>query len=86
MKFISISPGVASIINKLNGLPFDENDEQLFEVSSQYSFCPQSFGVWPQRGTIIWCTVVVNSVFIYSNYQHRSADSTSAIKETRMMM
>jgi hypothetical protein len=25
--------GVANIINKLNGLPFDENDEQLFEVS-----------------------------------------------------
>jgi hypothetical protein len=25
--------GVANIINKLSGLPFDENDEQLFEVS-----------------------------------------------------
>jgi hypothetical protein len=41
MKFISIFPGVASIINKLNGLPFDENDEQLFEVSSRHLFCPQ---------------------------------------------
>jgi hypothetical protein len=38
MKFVSIFAGVANIINKLNGLPFDENDEQLFEVSSQYSF------------------------------------------------
>ncbi|KAJ9586234.1 hypothetical protein L9F63_020143, partial [Diploptera punctata] len=26
--------GVATIINKLNGLPFDENDEQLFEAFS----------------------------------------------------
>lgn len=27
-------PGVATIINKLNGQPFDENDEQLFEAFS----------------------------------------------------
>jgi hypothetical protein len=40
INFLSVFTGVANIINKLNGLPFDENDEQLFEVSSQYSFCP----------------------------------------------
>jgi hypothetical protein len=36
MNLMSVFPGVANIINKLNGLPFDENDEQLFEVSSEY--------------------------------------------------
>lgn len=32
----SFVTGVASIINKLNGLPFDDTDEQLFEVSWDY--------------------------------------------------
>jgi len=27
--------GVAKLINKLNGLPFDENDEIYFEVCGQ---------------------------------------------------
>lgn len=31
-----VPSGVAKIINKLNGQPFDENDEQLFEVSLSY--------------------------------------------------
>ena len=26
------SPGVTKLINKLNGLPFDDNDEHHFEV------------------------------------------------------
>lgn len=29
-------PGVAKLINKLNGLPFDDNDEHHFEVVSNY--------------------------------------------------
>jgi hypothetical protein len=49
MSFVSVLPGVANIINKLNGLPFDENDEQLFEVSSQHSFRPQLLVSWSQR-------------------------------------
>jgi hypothetical protein len=86
MKFISVFPGVANIINKLNGLPFDENDEQLFEVSSQYSFCLHSLCVWPQCGTTVGPTGSGEFGYIYSNYRRRSADPTSTSKGPRMMM
>ena len=29
-------PGVAKLINKLNGIPFDDNDEHHFEVVGNY--------------------------------------------------
>jgi hypothetical protein len=46
MSFVSVFAGVANIINKLNGLPFDENDEQLFEVSSRCSLRSESLLPW----------------------------------------
>jgi hypothetical protein len=35
LEMMKILAGVATIINKLSGMPFNDHDEQLFEVSSE---------------------------------------------------
>lgn len=38
--------GVTQLINKVNGQPFDDNDEHLLEVTGNISYCLWNFSLW----------------------------------------
>ena len=81
--------GVAKIINKLNNEPFDDNDEQLFEVGKPKRFVRESLTAAIRRSTICslfltiaCCRVICNtrcgssrSQFMHHSRKGKSSES-----------